>query len=100
MKAKTYIEKIKKENACSIHTAEKLTEALHRENILHPDLSVRFRPLWGDFDIIETEWLHNGFNRTIDEDDNLEWYAKPFENPDLIINYARNVSNLYRGCKA
>jgi hypothetical protein len=57
MKSETYIKKILAEGACSIETTEKLTEALHREGLLHPHLSVRFKFLFGTFDIIETDWL-------------------------------------------
>lgn len=47
-----YIQKITRENACSIETAEKLDKALHRENKLHEWLKLRFRPLYGDFDVV------------------------------------------------
>jgi hypothetical protein len=57
MKASTYISKIQKEQICSIATAEKLTEALHREGLLDENLVVRFRPLFGDFDILEKSWF-------------------------------------------
>lgn len=57
MKAATYISKIQKEQVCSIATAEKLTEALHREGLLDENLVVRFRPLFGDFDIVERSWF-------------------------------------------
>lgn len=56
MKAITYINKIKKENACSIHTAKLLTKAMHREGIMDETLAVRFRPLFGDFDIVNSDF--------------------------------------------
>lgn len=62
MKAKTYIEKIKRENCCSVHTAKKLNEALHREGLLDKKLVVRFRPLYGDFDILHKDWFTNHRN--------------------------------------
>lgn len=60
MKAINYINKIIKDNACSIHTAELLTKALHRENIMSDTLAIRFRPLYGDFDIVNSDWLSVG----------------------------------------
>ena len=55
MKAITIINKIKKENGCSIHTAELLTNALHRENKLPTNQAVRFKPLYGKFDIVNAD---------------------------------------------
>jgi len=60
MKAITYINKIRKENACSIHTAELLTKALHRENIMSETKAIRFRPLFGDFDVVNADFLNVG----------------------------------------
>lgn len=62
MKAITYVNNIKKENACSILTAQKLTKALHREGIMDESLAVRFRPLFGDFDIVNADFEKNGVN--------------------------------------
>lgn len=62
MKAITYINRIKKENGCSIHTAEMLTKAFHREKLLGDDLAIRFRPLFGDFDIVNADFLTVGVN--------------------------------------
>lgn len=62
MKAVTYIEKIQKENCCSVQTAENLTKALHREELLDKNLIVRFRPLYGDFDILHKDWFTNHRN--------------------------------------
>ena len=91
MKAATYIKRIKEDNACSIHTAEKLTEALHREGILHTDLAIRFRPLFGDFDVVHKEWLNGN-----DNIDMTSWYLNPFEDPDNIIHTAKLVNELYK----
>ena len=60
MKAINYICKIKSENACSIETAEKLTRALHRENLMNESLAIRFRPLFGDFDIVNADFTKVG----------------------------------------
>lgn len=62
MKAITYIEKIKRENCCSVHTAEILNKALHREGLLDKKLVLRFRPLYGDFDILHKDWFTNHRN--------------------------------------
>lgn len=56
MKAINYIKKIQSENACSIHTAELLTAALHREERLSPKWAVRFRPMYGDFDLVNSDF--------------------------------------------
>ena len=60
MKAETIINKITAEQVCSIHTCELLTKALHRENKLALDRAVRFRPLFGDFDIVNADYEENG----------------------------------------
>lgn len=59
MKAKTYYNKIKTENACSIATAENFTKALHREGLLDRSLAIRFRPLFCDFDIVNSDFTSN-----------------------------------------
>ena len=56
MKAITIVKKIEKENACSIHTAELLTDALHREGRLPNGYAIRFRPLFGDFDVVNADF--------------------------------------------
>lgn len=86
MKSETYIKKILAEGACSIATAEKLTEALHREGLLHPHLSVRFKVLFGDFDIIETEWLEGKTERA--------WFYPVIEFPNIVADCAR-ATELY-----
>lgn len=91
----TYINKIIRENACSIQTAEKLTEALHREGILHPDLALRFRPLFGDFDIVSTGWLKGNYNIQM-----TGWYLSPIDDPRKIPEYAESVTILYTTVKA
>ena len=65
MTATTIINKIKKENACSIHRAELLTNALHREGRLPKEQIIRFRPLFGDFDIINADFVENGFKKEL-----------------------------------
>lgn len=55
MKAQTIINRIEKEQSCSIATAELLTKALHRENKLDANKAIRFRPLYGDFDIVNAD---------------------------------------------
>lgn len=95
MKSTTYINKIVRENACSIQTAEKLTEALHREGILHPDLALRFRPLFGDFDIVSAGWLKGNYNIQM-----TEWYLNPIDDPRKIPEYAESVTILYTTAKA
>ena len=62
MKTESYIEKIKRENCCSVHTAEKLNKALHREGLLEESLVLRFRPLFGGFDILHKDWFTNQRN--------------------------------------
>lgn len=94
MKAATYINKIIRDDACSIHTAEKLTEALHREGLLHPHLALRFRPLYGDFDIVSAEWLKGNYNIRM-----TDWYLSPVEDPRQIPELAVNVTVLYNNAK-
>lgn len=60
MKAITIMNKIKKENGCSIHTAELLTRALHRENKLPTNQAIRFKPLYGKFDIVNADLFTTG----------------------------------------
>ena len=60
MKAQTIIKRIEKEQACSIATAELLTRALHRENKLDKEQAIRFRPLFGDFDIVNADLFETG----------------------------------------
>ena len=86
MKAETYIKKILAEGACSIATAEKLTKALHREGLLHPHLSVRFKLLFGTFDIIETDWL--------EEKNENPWFYPINEFSNIITDCAR-ATELY-----
>lgn len=69
MKAITIMNKIKKANECSIATAELLTKALHREDKLSDDQAVRFRPLYGDFDIVNSDLFITGeFKNELCED--------------------------------
>lgn len=69
MRVVTIIKKIEKENGCSIATAELLTRALHREKRLDNDLAVRFRPLFGDFDIVNISWFNDWRITRVDNED-------------------------------
>lgn len=64
MKAATYIKKIKEINGCSILLAENLTNALHREKRLTKELAIRFRPLYGDFDIVNADFATAGIKNS------------------------------------
>ena len=90
MKAATYINMIKTSGVCSIMTAEHLTNAMHREGLLHCDLSVRLRPLFGDFDIIPTTWLHGDHSRNI-----KPYYLGTTDDAAELIEMARKASILY-----
>lgn len=57
MKAITIIKKIEKNGKTSIAQVELLTKALHREGRLAEDSAIRFRPLYGDFDIVNADWM-------------------------------------------
>lgn len=65
MKSETYLNKIQAEQACSIHTAELLTKALHREGKLSQDKAVRFSPLYAKFDIVNADFLTAGFREEL-----------------------------------
>lgn len=60
MKAITIIKKIKKNGKTSIAEVELLTKALHREGRLAENKMVRFRPLYGDFDIVNADFIKAG----------------------------------------
>lgn len=57
MKAITIIKKIEKNGKTSIEQVELLTKALHREGRLAENKMVRFRPLYGDFDIVNSDLM-------------------------------------------
>lgn len=71
MKAITYVKKIREQNACSIALAENLTRAMHREGIMDESLAIRFRPLFGDFDLVNADFEKVGITfaepTTLDE---------------------------------
>lgn len=67
MKAMTYMNRIRIKECCSIHEAEMLTKALHREGKLPTNQIVRFRPLFRDFDIVNADFIKNGFDATLCE---------------------------------
>lgn len=60
MKAITIIKKIEKNGKTSIEQVELLTKALHREGRLAENKMVRFRPLYGDFDIVNADFIKAG----------------------------------------
>ena len=60
MKAITIIKKIEKNGKTSIKQAELLNKALHREGRLAENKMVRFRPLYGDFDIVNADYIKTG----------------------------------------
>lgn len=60
MKAITIIKKIEKNGKTSIAQAELLNKALHREGRLPENKMVRFRPLYGDFDIVNADFIKAG----------------------------------------
>ena len=68
MKAMTYMNRIRESGHCSIHDAEMLTKALHREGLLAENQAIRFRTLFGDFDIVNADFKENGFDQTLCED--------------------------------
>lgn len=57
MKAITIIKKIEKNGKTSIAEVKLLTKALHREGRLAENKMVRFRPLYGDFDIVNADLM-------------------------------------------
>lgn len=90
MKAKTYIDTIIKTNSCSMNTAEKLTKAMHREGLLHADLALRFRMLYGDFDYMPQTWLDGNYNQNI-----RPFYTGNFKNPEDILPQAAKATAAY-----
>lgn len=62
MKALNILKKIKLENTCSIATADQLTKAIHREHLLGEKEAIRFKPLFGRFDLVNADWRENGFD--------------------------------------
>lgn len=60
MKASTMIKNAVQKGEFSIAKAELLTTALHRENKLPKNQAVRFRPLMGDFDIVNADLFATG----------------------------------------
>lgn len=58
MKAITIVNKIIDKGEVSIGQIELLNKALHREGILPESRSVRFKMLFGNFDIVNTGYLH------------------------------------------
>lgn len=79
MKVKTYLQKIKKENACSINTANNLTRALHREEKLNKIMAIRFKPLYGKFDIVNADYEINGLKKCYTDDLTIDNLIEMFE---------------------
>ena len=90
MKARTYIDTIIKTNSCSINTAEKLTKAMHREGLLHQDLALRFRILYGDFDYMPQTWMDGDFNQNV-----KPFYIGNFTEPGDILEQASKATTAY-----
>jgi len=90
MKARTYIDTIIKTNSCSINTAGKLTKAMHREGLLHEDLALRFRMLYGDFDYMPQSWLDGDYNQNI-----KPFYTGNFKEPRDILAQAAKATTAY-----
>lgn len=63
MKSASIMELIREKGECSIRRAELLTQALHREKKLSEDQAIRFRPLFGDFDIVNADLFKTGIFR-------------------------------------
>lgn len=57
MKLTTILNKVKSENRCSIATAEMINQKLHEEHLIPDQMVFRFRPLYGDFDLVTRDWL-------------------------------------------
>lgn len=95
MKSATYIQKIEKEQACSIATVEKLTAALHREELLDKELVIRFRPLFGDFDVVNAGWFETqkmSFHQPIGS-------IKELANLVKMLEYAKKLAPKYRNAE-
>lgn len=72
MKAKTIIKRIKEKRMCSIKDCELLTKALHRENLLSYNKAVRFMPLYGMYDIVNSDlFLTGNFNSDLCENNKM-----------------------------
>ena len=90
MKARTYINTIIKTNGCSINTTEQLTKAMHREGLLHQDLALRFRMLYGDFDYMPQTWMDGDFNQNV-----RPFYTGNFKEPGDILEQAAKATAAY-----
>lgn len=60
MKSSTIMRRIKEKGTCTIAACEKLTYTLICEGKLNPSQAIRFRPLHGDFDIINSDYYITG----------------------------------------
>lgn len=85
------ISKIITENECSIEMAEQLTETLHNGRYLHKDLVLRFRPLYGDFDIVPRAWME-GFGIV---EDTEKYYIGAFNMPNHALHKAAEATQAY-----
>lgn len=69
MSSQEMMNRILESQSCSIGIAEGLTKALHKENKLDKRKAIRFRPLFGDFDIVNADlWETGRFDATLCED--------------------------------
>ena len=60
MKSSTILNRMQSSNTASIAQVELLTKALYREHKLPNDRAVRFRPILGDFDIVNRDLWKTG----------------------------------------
>ena len=60
MKSCTILCRMQSTNTASISQTELLTNALHREQKLATDTAIRFRPLFGDFDLVNADLWKTG----------------------------------------
>lgn len=71
MKLSTILKKVKAENRCSIATAEKIGKKMTDLGIISESEIFRFRPLYGDFDVVPRAWIEKGCPGPLDENDYL-----------------------------
>lgn len=92
MKAENIIGGFIENQMCSILSAEKLTRALIRDEMLDEDLMIRFRPLLGDFDIIERRWYDDIGRSNVRGN---YFYFPAFTDPKEILDRAQEATQLY-----
>lgn len=82
MKSSTILDRIKHDQTCSIHTIELLNKALKREGKLNEAQSIRFRFLYGDFDIVNADYMQNGVKASYHAPMNIETLSNMFESKE------------------